>query len=599
MIYFLRPEISGLDDQIWNDFYDGAHELLRKFRPQKVIEISNLEHFSLTEDRSSSLLIFFVPHRDIYRLKKVLQEAVEIGMKIFPISTSEENRFPIEILKEKQSFDIVTEKELRGLNDNFIKLIGECFAREVITLNYPAFFGKKMNIFLSHRRNDGERKARYFKKSLHPEKEHVFIDLHEIRTAEDAQKKIEANLTEDADILIFVQTETTFESHYQLVELKKAFELDIPVLWVTLGLEKNEYRNLPLHPVGAPHFEIKKFTADNVNQITNYAFDMIRLRKQRLLDNVIYKFKSLKEKGITYRALCDKHNLYLINRTSESAFGIETSKMIFKCLCREYEKEDFESLKSRSEELDTNSNTIYINKGEEKELGCRTNLKKYSSLLKSRDSQKINGGIIISGSFPENLSLKYQQNIIDSVSIIVEDILNSGGKIIFGSHPTFQGLILEKSKKYNTSTEKKVKLYASKKFKKFYEVNMEYFHENAEVYEIEEIKGETEGESFSLSLTKMREEMINDSEAIALITFGGKDAKDSFTKIPGIDEEISLAEKKGIPVYVIGSTGGRSATIVKEGFENPIRDENKYEEVAQGDNFRYISEIILDELSRK
>ena len=597
MIFFLRPEISGMDDQIWNDFYDGAYELLRKFKPKKVIEISDLDSFSLAGETNNNLLIFFVPNKEIYSLNKAIKEAVEIGIEVFPISISKDNRVPFEILKKKQSFDIVTEKTLRGLNDNFIKIIGECCAREIITLYYPAFFNKKMNIFLSHRRKGGEEEACYFKRSLHPEKEHVFIDLHEVRTTEDAQAKIEANLTKDADILIFVQTETTFESHYQLVELKKAFELDIPVLWMTLGLKKGEFKNLPLHPVGAPHFEIQNFSTDNVNKITNYAFDMIKFRKQRLLDNVICKFNSLKENGVTYKELCDRNNLYLINNISEGNFGVETTKMIFQCLCREYEKEDLDSLKIHSEELKSNSNTIYTNKGEGKNLGCRTNLKNYDSLFKPKNHKKINGGVIISGSFPENLSLKYQQNIIDSVSIIVEDILNSEGKIIFGSHPTFQGLILEKSKNYSTPNEKKVKLYASKKFKNFYEVNMEYFYENAEVYEAEEIKGETEGESFSLSLTKMREEMINDNEAIALITFGGKEAEDSLTKIPGIDEEIKLAKAKGIPVFIIGSTGGRSSTLISEGFKNPIKNPEKCEEVTYGDNFRYISEIILVAIS--
>lgn len=592
MIFFLRPKISGMADQIWNDFYDGAYELLRKFKPKKVIEISNLDSFSLAGETNNNLLIFFVPNKEIYSLKKVIKEAVEIGIEVFPISISKDNRVPFEILEKKQSFDIVTEKTLRGLNDNFIKLIGECCAREIITLYYPAFFNKKMNIFLSHRRIDGEEKARYFKETLHPEKEHVFIDLHEVRGSEDAQEKIEANLTEEADILIFVQTKTTFESYYQLVELKKAFELNIPVLWITLGLKKGEFKKLPLHPVGAPHFEIQNFSTDNVNKITNYAFDMIRFRKQRLLDNVIYKFNSLKENGVTYKELCDKNNLYLINNISEGNFGVETSKMIFKCLCREYEEEDLDSLKIRSEELKSNSNTIYTNKGEEKDLGCRTNLKKYSSLFKSKNHKKINGGIVISGSFPESLNLKYQQNIIDAVSVVSEGIMNSGGKIIFGAHPTFQGLILEKSKKFNKIDGKKVKLYASKKFKPFYEMNLEYFQENSEVHEIEE----SEDKGRSTSLTKMRETMISDEDAIALICIGGKEEGDSLTKVPGLDEEIKIAEQRGLPVFIIGGTGGRSTTLINEGFKNPIKDEKKEEEVSHGNNFRYISEIILENL---
>ena len=212
-------------------------------------------------------------------------------------------------------------------------------------------------------------------------------------------------------------------------------------------------------------------------------------------------------------------------------------------------------------------------------------------------SKKINGGIIISGSFPDNLDLKHQQDIINAISTIVQDILKLKGKIIFGIHPTFQGLVLEKAKKYNTPTEKNVKIYASKFFRNLYKTNLKYFYENAEVIEIEEVSGDKKEETISLSLTKMREAMINDTEAIAMIVIGGKEAKDSLTKIPGIDEEIKLAKAKGFSVFVIGSTGGRSATIISEGYENPITDEYKRNEVDYGDNYRLISKIILDELS--
>lgn len=597
MIYFLKPEVSRFEDDIWNKFYDGALKVLINFKPDKIISISNLNGFSLENKTKEDLLIFFVPNNNIYRLSKIIEEAKEINMDIFPVSIAKDNRMPSEKIKEKQSFDIITEKKLRGLDDNFIKIIGECFGREVIISQYPAFFNKKLNMFISHKRKDGEDEACYFKESLHPEKEHIFIDLHEVRAGQNAQEKIEDNLTNKADILIFVQTKLTFESHCQLIEIKKAFELGIPILWITLGLEKNEYKKLLLYPVGNPHFEIEKFTKDNINEIINYAFEMIRLKKQRLLDDVIYRFKSLKEKGISYKELCDKNNLYLINRIKNTDFGLETEKLIFKCLCREYEENDLNKIKLRSEQLQSNSNTIYTNKGIDKDLGFRTNLKTYSSLFKLNNSKKINGGIIISGSFPDNLDFSYHQNIIDAISVIIENILQNNGKIIFGSHPTFQGLILEKAKKYNTCSDKNVKLYVSKQFKEYYESNLKYFKTNSEVHEIEIVKGIDDNETRSLSLTKMREAMINDSDAKAVIVIGGKEAEDSLTSLPGIDEEIQIAKENGIPIFVIGSTGGRSMSLINEGFENPIKDKKKQEELSYGNNFRYISEIILNEIS--
>ena len=63
----------------------------------------------------------------------------------------------------------------------------------------------------------------------------------------------------------------------------------------------------------------------------------------------------------------------------------------------------------------------------------------------------------------------------------------------------------------------------------------------------------------AISLTAMRQVMLNDSEAGALVVIGGKTARGGHT--PGVDEEIQLARTAGLPVYIFGSVGGRSSEI--------------------------------------
>ncbi|MGL6120948.1 MAG: hypothetical protein ACRC0V_10620 [Fusobacteriaceae bacterium] len=261
----------------------------------------------------------------------------------------------------------------------------------------------------------------------------------------------------------------------------------------------------------------------------------------------------------------------------------------FKCLCRKYKDEDLNNFKNYPI---TSSKTNYILalKNKSRTLEDNIFLKNYDDFFKENNLLKITGGIIISGSFPTSIDLKYQQNIIDALYAIVVGILKRGGKIIFGSHPTFQGVILEIAKSFNTDFEKKVKLYVSKQFEGSYDIK--YFKENSDLFEIER----DSSNKIDASLTKMRKSMISDKEAIAMICIGGKDNTSSLTIKPGLDEEIELAKNKNLKVFVLGSTGGRSKQLVTEGFVNPIEDKSKRKDVSFGNNFKSILDIILNEI---
>lgn len=607
MIYFLKPKISGFTDKKWKEFYKGAFEVLKKFKPHKITEIDSLDGFSARENNPNNLLIYFVPVKETngkirQNIEKVLRDAVKNNWKVYPIAPDKENRFPSQVIDTSQSYDIINEINQRKLNGDYFYLIGKCFARVVIVSYFTASFKKETKIFLSHKRKDGEDTVNLIKKVANNRHEKIYIDLHEITVGENAQEEINKKLKNDTDILIFLQTSTSFESEYQLIELKRALELDIPILWVTLGFEEGDktFTTLPIHPVGNPHLSFKTLDNKKIQEILSYAFEILSLKKQSLLKQIVYKLESLESNGVEYRELCDLENIYLIARENKDTLTgeIEIMNTLYKFLCRKYQENDSEIFDKYNKGINNyGGNQIFGTQKEEKELPNRTKVKNYEKLFNVDHSKKINGGIIISGSFPDNLDLKHQQDIINAISTIVQDILKLRGKIIFGIHPTFQGLVLEKAKKYKTPTKKNVTIYASKCFRNFYKTNLNYFYENAEVIEIEEVSSDKKEEAVSLSLTKMRKAMTNDNEAIAMIVIGGKEAKDSLTKIPGIDEEIKLAKAKGLPVFVIGSTGGRSATIISEGYNNPITDEYTRNEVDYGDNYRLISKIILNELS--
>lgn len=64
--------------------------------------------------------------------------------------------------------------------------------------------------------------------------------------------------------------------------------------------------------------------------------------------------------------------------------------------------------------------------------------------------------------------------------------------------------------------------------------------------------------------------MIQDDEAMCMIVIGGKTKRPDIS--PGVDEEIELAKAAGLPVFLIGSAGGRTAELVsmldKNGWKN-------------------------------
>ena len=160
--------------------------------------------------------------------------------------------------------------------------------------------------------------------------------------------------------------------------------------------------------------------------------------------------------------------------------------------------------------------------------------------------------LVISGAFPD-CEPEFQQNMTNAVYALVEAGLRAGIGISFGAHPTFQFMIFEVAKRLRPSDHlAAVRMYISRFF--VTDATIDEFRKDAEVLAVD-----ANGDRAS-SLTRMREAMMRDPDAAALVVIGGKKTRPGIP--PGIDEEIALAREAGLPVYIIGSVGGRSSELI-------------------------------------
>ena len=135
--------------------------------------------------------------------------------------------------------------------------------------------------------------------------------------------------------------------------------------------------------------------------------------------------------------------------------------------------------------------------------------------------------------------------------------MKNGYTLTFGAHPTFQELFFEIYKEeYQINNKSILKMYISKFFEKEYSKKKKELKSKVQLYEVEQ------KENLLESLSLMREEMIGRKEVGALICLGGKIKNDK--KEEGIREEIKIARKYNIPVFIVGSVGGCSSVVAEE-----------------------------------
>lgn len=174
----------------------------------------------------------------------------------------------------------------------------------------------------------------------------------------------------------------------------------------------------------------------------------------------------------------------------------------------------------------------------------------------------------LSGAIPDRCDWSepaMDRGILEFVALFSGIVFKYGGRIVHGCHPTFTPVILRQARlQAGQRRRKPVTLIMSDLWAKdLGSEDIESFQDIAEFVITKKI-GDGGAEDISTrnrSLTAMRRVLIGAQNV--MVAVGGKMHRGDGI-VPGVDEEMKLAERKGIPRFLIGGLGGFARSLAKE-----------------------------------
>lgn len=573
----------GIDNQLAVDFFDTCRVELEQHVETTTISSEFVLHSVRPAD--GDIVLFFTRDDQSYPgfFIDFLKESDHNKSSIIPIAVTKECRKPPECISVSQSFDVVEQLRQRGLSESYIKTLAIVLARKVISYIQPTLAKNNMQLFISYRRFDGEEIAGSLFDEFCVRAQQAFRDLNQVLAGEDAQEIIERNLRQ-CDAVVFLDTPKSGESQWIERELQMALSLHLPIVWVRIGPDQSRTK-LTIKPADNPHFSllrldpgISQVEPTLVDEIIHKAFQISREFAKNVFDHV-QRIRSLNNvSGVVVTELDQSRLSYRID-ISRGGFRYYQRPMthlveFYGRTPNDQDKEKFEShMTELGYEPHPKLGPIYdaaimlapIAPQTHNHLTGGTNLidsfDEYINSLETyvRSSVKPRQGkrgVIISGAFPD-CEPEHQQHVTDAVHAFTQEVFDRGGVVIFGAHPTFQHLIFDMSKMRRPhDCIQAVHLYVSRLFAAT-EVAIDEFKKHATTNATDNIDNDR-----AKSLTLMRQQMIADPDAICMIAIGGKTRAGGHS--PGVDEEINIAKSIGIPVFLIGSAGGRTSELAEE-----------------------------------
>ncbi|MCC5439665.1 SLOG domain-containing protein [Clostridium botulinum] len=587
-IYICNPKLTLDKPTEAYEFYDCVVKMIREYIDISEITNERLISQAICDIDEPILLIFFNNSTKAYtpQMEKLFVKAKEKDSKIWPIALTKDSRIPATLIGSYQSFDVVSRLENRLLSKENIKTIAQIFARKVVSVCKPTFYTEDKLLFVSHKRLDGEDiTAKLCEKiNLLEKNKRTFRDAVEVEVGEEAREVIDSALLQ-SDVLIFMHTPKSAKAKWIEKEIRSALLYDIPILWIRI--DDANINELEVIPGDKPHFECcsKDFQDEIkleklVNKIEDLCFKIVMNHSQLIYDYVNEFNYWAKEKKILFENIDKERQIYKIIYDSNKK-GIYPRRNYIQYVqyygrtVKSSDKDWFE--KFLMSQRYTNGETQYDSATL---LSSRMNMSIVDNNIFENgfenhifmwrrevgENMENNGKkIIISGAFPESDEELFKQPMMEAVKIFSQEIIKNGYTLVFGSHPTFQKLIFAVAEEFSDNPQKSLSMYISKYFKGRY--NLGELQKHANVYEIDI------GNDIDDSLTKMRNEMFATDNISALICIGGKIKRDNPNK-QGVDEEIKLARNTNIPVFLVGSVGGRSSEKANE-----LKNARKWNEI--------------------
>lgn len=620
--YIINPELTLGKYELSDRFYKTCLEELSLHVPTQPL--SNETVIQSVQLTPSDVVILFNRIDNNYStiIIDFLREAVEDHVKVLPIAITRDNRIPPNCVSQAQSFDVFEHLRQRSLTNSLIETVAVVFSRNVIAELQPSLSKKNMYLFISHRRFDGELIAGAIHDSFALRAQQTFRDLNKVLVGQDAQDVIEQNLRE-SDAVIFLDTPMSGESEWIAKELTMAMSAGLPIVWVRIGQNEGRSNKFYVKPAGQPHFNLTELDPTDasiapelVDAIIHKAFEISREHTKNILGH-IKRLRYLSKKGaikltelnnrlLTFQIDIPRRGFRYFQRPMTHVVGF------YGWIPQRIDQEEFvQSVQSVGYQPHPLIGHIYdaalmlapIASFNQRDLieephkvdSCDeyiSSLESYLSMSSpiKNDQKK---GVIISGAFPD-CEPEHQQHVTDAVRAFAQAVLNRNGQIIFGAHPTFQHLIFDMAKeKRPTDYQTAVHMYVSRYF--VTEGNIEESKKNSIVSPITSVQNDR-----VKSLTAMRTAMIMDPEATCMVVIGGKTHRHGLP--PGVDEEIELAKKRNLPVFLIGAAGGRTSEIAAEldgaGWKENMNDfspEINHELLVSVD-FSALANIVLEKM---
>lgn len=571
-VIFCEPELTMTDIREANIFLKECKNILDAYAiaisyiatPVKIKQL-------LCEDADKNdIFCFFTSETGEYSeiMLRFIRHYNDAQSRIWAVAMqgNPQCRRPPDPVSEKQSFDVSCRNENRNPLKNNMRAIAQVFARKIIAQTLSPLYRDEVLYFISHRRCDGEHIAAKLADGLRllTRERNVYRDVVNVEVGKDAQEDIDRNL-ELSDVLIFLQTEQAQYSSYIMKELCYALINNIPVLWIQV--DNASYTDMTIRPGEGPalsykskEFDCQERLIEIVDEVEEKCFQLIMNSSGQAYSYVDYLFDLRNKNKI--KLISDKNAplAYEVEyrEKTRDRYDPAVRKHYIQCFGRNPKEKDIEKFLERVRREGTyqKNDKLFVLSGHggKGNYSCDSkvidenyddyimNLENVSGRVTKPSSKRI----IISGAFPDCDEI-YKYSLLEALTVYTKEIIKRGHKLVFGAHPTFQEMIFDIGDWYASDVKYSIEMYMDKKYISGYDIDA--LQERCTLV-------------LSDSLSVMRETMICGEKSEMLICLGGK-IKEEKTQ-QGVDIEIELAKKAGIPIALVGTVGGRSSEYAYE-----------------------------------
>jgi SLOG cluster3 family/TIR domain len=586
VIYLLSPELCEVDLEHASTFMDLANRALSARQPVVPIDDANALVAATLNAHDAVVYCNGTGKEPPAAVNSFLDRAVSSGARLFSAALHPDARIPASVGRAYQSFDVMERERQfdligwqteRSHSPGFLKPAAQEFSRQVLAAALPTLYQHRGRIFLSHRRVDGEDIAAQLDLALSAQHQHVFRDLLDVAAGEQAQIDIEAELLK-SDVVVYLQTPEMGISRAVENELLLALSHDIPVAWIQIGIQGQDFEDPQFTPSGIPHLaiaaeEIKLNPARTAAEILRIAFEVAEQRTIATLSllrhleshaataglsmttrdsqQLVHEIQ-VPRRGGMYAPAMERHIVQVFGRQPNDADWATFAEWLVDNdeLSADYKQTPADALLALGP-----SPSGLVPSADHPRLG-EDRLERYVETVLGRPAPEFAErmpGLFISGSFPENQIVDGE--VRRAVTQIAREWMSLGGVVVSGGHPTFAPLLVTLARELRpTNPAAALVIYQSDYFAA--ESQSNNLRQHAAV-----VATRSQGDR-ERSLELMRERLLAHEGLAAAVLVGGRPAGED--RPAGVRLELDMARDAAIPTVVLAAPGGEASTIADE-----------------------------------